>query len=105
MSRRVAVRYSVAMAEHLVPWALLAAFLMGSVVGLSAAFYLLSKVPDRLHAAVIGDIRPVCAAAVLTDRDRVLCAASLPAARASLDRARLCGAHVCPDCLDILRRT
>lgn len=99
MWRRVAVRYSVAMAEHLVPWALLAAFLLGSAVGIVSTFALVGRTPPRLHAWSAGERRPHC----IKRSDRVVQELTRDAAFGVLDRARLCGANVCRACLDRLR--
>lgn len=84
----------------LVPWALFVAFLLGSAVGVAAAFYLLSKAPPRLHAWAAGETRPHC---TVGNYDRVLMPSTRSAAFLDLERARLCGANVCRACLDRLR--
>lgn len=81
------------------------AFVLGSAVGIAATFYLLQRSTDRLHAIVKGDAFTLCR---LHQRpahgDRVYVAQDRENAAHALDRARLCGAHVCPRCLELARR-
>lgn len=100
MWRRVAVRYSVAMAEHLVPWALLVAFVLGCVVGLCVGFYLVTRTPPVLH--VYQDHTETCPK--LRSADRVLRPATRAETLATAERASVCGANVCLYCLNRARR-
>lgn len=87
------------MAEYLVPWALLAAFLLGSAVGLVSAFALVGRTPPVLHGWTSDEPVPDC----VNRGDRVVGYMTRDAAFGVLERARLCGANVCRACLDRLR--
>lgn len=90
------------MSPDLLPWALLVTFLVGSATGIGATFYLTTVSAPWIHSGHLPPHGPAC------DRmhpgDRVLPQMSVDMSGATLHRARLCGANVCPRCLELVRR-
>lgn len=84
---------------ELLPWALAAAFVLGSAVGIGSAFYLLSRSVPRLHAM---DVRGVLVCDWREPGSKYLPPMEGEQALKALNRARLAGANVCPRCVDKL---